>query len=98
MQYSSVSARLRAVPPSPDDPKPPPVRRARAFNVRIDPELYDAAMDKAYRYGLAAAIRALLRRYVNGQVQLSDAELEREATPAPRRPRERRPPRRKPAK
>jgi hypothetical protein len=75
-------------------------RRDKTFNLRMDVELYDAAMAKA-AYGLGPAIRALLRAYVRGAVEIPPADMERELTSAPhvqRNPRQRAPVKRKQAK
>jgi hypothetical protein len=75
-------------------------RRDKTFNLRMDVELYDAAMGKA-EYGLGPAIRALLRAYVRGAVEIPPADLARELTSAPhiqRNPRRRTPVKGKPRK
>jgi hypothetical protein len=82
------------VPDKPPPSAPAYVRRDRQINVRIDAELYEAAMAKAYAYGLGAVIRALVRAYVRGDTKLREEDLRLELTTAPR---ERRPRKRKPA-
>lgn len=75
-------------------------RRDKTFNLRMDLELYNAAMAKA-EYGLGPAIRALLRAYVRGAVDIPAADMEHELTSAPhvqRNPRRRPPAKRKPVK
>lgn len=62
----------------------PNVHRDKQLNVRIDRDLYDAAMDRAAEFGLGVVVRALLRAYVAGEVELLEASLFQEATPAPR--------------
>jgi hypothetical protein len=72
-------------------------RRDKTFNLRMDIELYNAAMAKA-EYGLGPAMRALLRAYVRGAVEIPPADMARELTSAPhilRNPRQRRPAKRK---
>lgn len=64
--------------------KQPNAHRHKQLNVRIDRDLYDAAMDRAAEFGLGVVVRALLRAYVAGEVGLSEAQLLQEATPAPR--------------
>ncbi|MCC6187648.1 MAG: hypothetical protein IT318_01330 [Anaerolineales bacterium] len=64
--------------------KQPNAHRDKQLNVRIDRDLYDAAMDRAAEFGLGAVVRALLRAYVAGKVELLEAELVQEVTPAPR--------------
>jgi hypothetical protein len=75
-------------------PRPNTPRRDKTFNLRLDVELYDAAMAKA-EYGLGAAIRALLRGYVRGDIEIQPADMLHELTSAPR---VRRKPRKPPAK
>ncbi len=73
-------------------------RRDKTFNLRMDLELYNSAMAKA-AYGLGPAIRALLRAYVRGAVEIPAADMERELTSAPhiqRNPRRRAPAKGKP--
>jgi hypothetical protein len=70
--------------PPPTQPKRPDAHRDRQLNVRINWDLYDAAMERSGEFGLGVVVRALLRAYVAGQVELSEAEMIREATPAPR--------------
>jgi hypothetical protein len=70
-------------------------RRDKTFNLRMDVELYDAAMAKA-EYGLGPAIRALLRAYVRGAVEIPPADMTRELTSAPYQRKRRQP--RTPAK
>jgi hypothetical protein len=66
-------------------PDPEPRRpRERQFNIRIDAELYAAAMRKAQQYGLGPVIRALLRAFVRGDVALKADDLLAEMTTAPR--------------
>jgi hypothetical protein len=66
-----------------DEPPPTP-KRAQQFNLRIDPELYAAAMGKAAPHGLGTIIRALLRAFVRGDVRLPADDLLRETAAAPR--------------
>jgi hypothetical protein len=73
----------------PNDPHAPQLKPANAhrdkqLNVRISRDLYDAAMERAAQFGLGVVVRALLRAYVAGEVELLEADLLREATPAPR--------------
>lgn len=65
-------------------------RREKAFNLRIDVELYEAAMKTAAPYGLSALIRALLKAHVNGEIQLKSDALPKEMTRAPRVPKQKR--------
>ena len=66
----------------PENEPPGAARRDKTFNLRMEVDLYDAAMAKA-EYGLGPAIRALLRAYVRGAVEIPAADLERELTSAP---------------
>jgi hypothetical protein len=70
--------------PQPTLPKRPDAHRDKQLNVRIDVDLYDAAMDRSGEFGLGVVVRALLRAYVAGQLEISEGDLIREATPAPR--------------
>lgn len=74
------------LPAVPDKPPPPwPVLRDKTFNVRIEPELYDAAVEKADALGVAAIVRAFLRAYVRGAVEPPSEDLAKELQWAPRR-------------
>lgn len=65
--------------------------RGKMMHVRIDAELFLAAMKKARRYGgISPVVRALLRRFVaSAELNFDLADLEQENTPAerPGRPR-----------
>ncbi len=55
------------------------------MHVRIEAELFLAAMKKARRYGgISVVIRALLRKYVAGTVMINDSEALSELVPAMR--------------
>ncbi len=60
-----------------------PAHKEKTFNIRLDEDLYEAAMDKA-ELGLAPVIRALLRSYVAGDIILDPSLLYRELSSAPR--------------
>jgi antitoxin component of RelBE/YafQ-DinJ toxin-antitoxin module len=65
--------------------------RGKIMHVRIDADLFLAAMKKARRYGgISPVIRAMLRRFVASQdLNFDITDLEEENTPAerPGRPR-----------
>jgi hypothetical protein len=58
--------------------------REKQLNVRIDADLLDEAADKAAPYGLGPVIRAFLRAFVKGSVELPPDELLRELVSARR--------------
>ena len=62
----------------------PNKHRDKQLNVRINRDLYDTAMERAAEFGLGVVVRALLRAYVAGEVELLEVDLLQEATPAPR--------------
>jgi hypothetical protein len=69
------------------------VVRTKAFNIRIDSALFEAAKAKARGVGLGPVIRALLKAYIRGDVEPKPADLDSELATAPKGP-----PRRKPRK
>jgi hypothetical protein len=79
----------------PDKPPSWPVPRDKTFNVRIDSALYEAAATKAAGIGVAAVVRALLRAFVRGAVELPAEDLDKELMWAPRMARKPRQPKRR---
>ena len=78
-------------------PLPAGVLREKQINIRIDADLLDAATEKAAPYGLAPVIRAFLRAFARGAVEIPKGDFMIELLSAPRgRPARRKP--RKPAK
>lgn len=75
---------------SPDTDKAPAIR-GKAFNIRIDDTLFEAAKDKARGVGLGPVIRALLKAYIRGDVEPAQQDLDSELTTAPKGPKRRRP-------
>ena len=82
--YRAWYTRGMANDPQATPRKPPNTHRDKQLNVRIDRDLYDAAMDRSGDFGLGVVVRALLRAYVAGEVELPEIDLVQEATPAPR--------------
>jgi antitoxin component of RelBE/YafQ-DinJ toxin-antitoxin module len=69
------------MPAKDDGPK-----RGKIMHVRIDDDLFEAAMKKARRYGgISPVVRAMLRRFVaETEPNFDLADLEEENTPAER--------------
>jgi hypothetical protein len=63
---------------------PATASREQQINVRIDSELHQAATERAAPYGLAPVIRAFLRAFARGAVELPTEDLLREMASAPR--------------
>jgi hypothetical protein len=81
------------------DPKwtPPPAKQVK-FQIRLDADLADKAIDKAAPMGgLSAVVRAMLRRWVESGIEIAQDDVVRELIHAPRTQPTRRKPR-KPAK
>lgn len=70
--------------------KPSPLRD-KAFHIRMDSALFAAAMAKAGEVGLGPVVRALLRAYIRGDVEIKPDDLLKELTTAPKGPRKRKP-------
>ena len=58
--------------------------REQQLNIRIDAALHEAATEKAAPYGLGPVIRAFLRAFARGAVELPTEDLLREMASAPR--------------
>lgn len=73
----------------PPDRKQPPNQPAQAkketqIQFRVDAELYEAVTKAARPFGLSVIVRALLRAYIRGDVQLKQEDLLRELASATR--------------
>lgn len=75
--------------------KPPTAAREKAFHVRMDDALFAQAMARAGEYGLGPVIRALLRAYIRGEVDVKSDDLLKELATAPKGPQPRRKPRKR---
>ena len=68
-----------------DDQTPVQPKRDRHLNVRVDDNLYKAALDKAKPYGgLSVVVRAMLRAFTSGERNFAIDDIARENTPAPK--------------
>ncbi len=60
---------------APTQPPAAPSAKDKRINLRIDAELFDAATEQAsHQGGVSVVIRALLRKYVEGTVTITDSE------------------------